>query len=392
MMVTRKTMLASLFALILFLIPAAMNSTFVSAQPETSSLKMVSLNVDGKYYDLPYLMEDAELIDVEFNRGTIILNIESDQQNAGFIEMAFPVDLIRQLHPQLSGDRNLDSLEVYVSSKSLEQTLAFAGSRVTISGEFPRGTEQIYVSPTLLAAQVPLLILDVPEKWGNSPGDEIEIRAVATGIDTEQELPISVALVDSLNKQIAMTTVTAKVDEEFTISMEIPRESRGGFVDVIGTMDLSNHPDVNGYDYIYLDSPGFFKIRTEGNEQAIHISSNSSVYEPFLMKENKLLGLLVSGQGEGTTHTTLITPRAVIDGGLASTADWDGFESDLTSNSTHSVVEMRYPSVESASLIQITGTTVMPEFGALAAGVAAIALGVVIITFKISSSKLGPYR
>ncbi|MGI0035668.1 MAG: hypothetical protein ACRD98_07360, partial [Nitrososphaera sp.] len=128
-----------------------------------------------------------------------------------------------------------------------------------------------------------------------------------------------------------------------------------------------------------------YSLRTHEVSEVFQIISNSTFYEPYFLKNARILGLFVSGAG-GTNGTASMAFKHSLLGGDLELMIAMPATSSLQSNSTHSTVDINYRHDGSIQRIEVVGTTAIPEFGALALITLAIVIGFVSAFMRIQTT------
>ena len=105
-----------------------------------------------------------------------------------------------------------------------------------------------------------------------------------------------------------------------------------------------------------------YKIKIDENEQTVGISSNSTSYEPFFLKQAKTLVVLATGEAQTVGHMELQIPHTLLGGQMQVLTDKKLADVILQKNDTHSIINIDYQHDNSPVIIEVSGTTAVPEF------------------------------
>jgi|GEM_PF-4170967 len=368
-----RLLMASVLAACLFQ-SAVHGTTFGQSNQDESVIESVKVGFEGTEYIIAYkaLMVNIERVVVD--QFAIVISVNSEQE--GTLEIAIPYELIKAVWPDLSS-ATTTALNIDVDGQFVEFQTTSVGSMKTFSVEVPVGTESISILGTLIPADIPSITVGTSSRW-TEPGSEVPIGGRLWNLIESDSIPIAVSVVDSMGIEIWNGSATTNQTGHFSASFPLSSGSSGGSYEILA--ELRNHPeyqDTQGYGYFYANSPGPFKVTADGISKVFYVSSNSVSYEPFLMKENKILGLIITGDVESNGMTEIVLPHDLLGGNLSAIGTGSALE--VRSNATHSTVELRYDSSSQPIVVGIMGTTVIPEFGPVSA---------LILAFVMSSATI----
>lgn len=355
---------------ILAIIPLLINPSIIYAQGNESEshIQIYKLIHAGKEFDIPYIIFGGQLKEIkvvgEMVERTMILSVTTDIEKRGSLDIALPFELIKMFHPAATSDKNLESIIVLADGELVKHDISLIGSRVTVSIDFPIfGAEEIEIKGTFLPAEHPSIVLETSKKWYKQ-NDKIEIAGKISGVEPIADINIRIEVHDALDNVVTNELVKTDQSGRFLLTTKIPDVVTGGLYEISGEIVRLPIQRTKGFDFFYVNAPGFYKVSTEGLQQTFFISSNSSSYEPFFMKKAKTLGLLITGQQSTTGQTKLEIPHSMLDGEIALSHNTKNFQYVVDKNSTHSIITLHYLHKRSALVTEIVGSTVIPEFPA----------------------------
>jgi hypothetical protein len=362
---------------------AVHGTAFAQSDQDESVIESVKVGFEGTEYVIAYkaLMVNIERIVVD--QFAIVIAASSEEE--GRLEISIPYELIKAVWPDLSSAATT-ALNIDIDGEFVEFQTTSVGSMKTFSLEVPVGAESISIHGTLIPADIPSITIGTSSRW-SEPGSEVAIGGRLWNLIEPGSIPIAIRVVDSTGSEIWNGSATTNQTGHFGASFSLSSGSSGGSYEILA--ELRNHPeyqDTQGYGYFYVNSPGSFKVTSDGISKVFYVSSNSASYEPFLMKENKILGLIITGDVEPNGITTMVLPHDLLGGNLSTIGMDSAFE--VQSNATHSTVELRYDSSSQPIVVGIMGTTVIPEFGPVSALILAFVIsGVTIASLSMRKAR-----
>jgi hypothetical protein len=124
-------------------------------------------------------------------------------------------------------------------------------------------------------------------------------------------------------------------------------------------------------------------ISTDGAGGIFYVTSNSTTYEPFFFKKQKILGLVVTGEGETPGSSQLRIPHHVLDGNIS--AINSGLGLDTIRNSTHSITELQYVHERQEFAVGVIGSSAIPEY--VSTSIVTMALSLAIAAIVIMAKR-----
>ncbi|MGI0015653.1 MAG: hypothetical protein ACREBU_19730, partial [Nitrososphaera sp.] len=308
------------------------------------------------------------------------------RQERGFAEFAIPYEVFKLFWSRIAGSEDdLEGLVVVVDNNIVAHDLTFMGARNTISIELPPGSRIVEINSVVLPSKRPEMTLASSSLWV-SPGDSLRVNGTVSNIDRISDISITVKVQDALGNIIYDNKTRTDANGNYAASIIIPEVSVGGLFEISATPILDKVPRLEGRDAFYVNAePALYSLRTHEVSDVFQIISNSTFYEPYFLKNARILGLFVSGAG-GTNGTASMAFKHSLLGGDLELMIAMPATSSLQSNSTHSTVDINYRHDGSIQRIEVVGTTAIPEFGALALITLAIVIGFVSAFMRIQTT------
>ncbi len=378
--------LALHFICLLVLIPV---KSYAQSEPLTSPVDVYELDYNGRKFTIPYVISSGELERIELRNGSLAITVDT-RTESGSAEFSMPYELFKLFWKHIAGSEDaLEGLVVMADNNSVHHELTLMGARNTIGFELPAGSRTIEISSVILPAKRPEMTLHSSSLWV-SPGEELKISGTLSNLDNVADISIDLKVRDAQGRFIFSDNNTrTDVNGDFVASVMIPEDSTGGLFTISAIPSLQNVPRLEGRDAFYVKAePSLYSIRSDGVEEAYQVSSTSAFYEPYFLRNAKILGLLVSG-ASGTGGMASIVFRHSLLGGDLKMLDGAPATSSLRSNSTHSMVDIEYRHDSSIQHFDVAGTTAIPEFGAhtLIALTAIMAIVLVLMRVRITKGR-----
>lgn len=339
--------------------------------------KIGTFYLTEKEYPVAIFSTYYQFRDISAHQYGIQVQMDTLSSHDDHIDLSLPYELVEYIWPEVRfSDANLEGLEVFVDGESVPRDVVRLGSRVTLSFDIPAGSETLDIAGGMIAAALPLITLDIDNPTGVvNPGDTISVQGRIDEIGKISNELISVQVKDPFSNVISSQNVTTDKDGRYSSSVSIPLSAVGGSYE-ISTRVPERALSLQALEFFHVSGDGYYYgVEYKGIKEVIFISTNSTLNDVFLMKNAKTLGLAVSGEYRTSGHTTVVLPHSVLGGSLEPFAYPEVQNVAIARNSTHTIIDLDYQ--HETSIVEISGTTVIPEFGA---SVALIASAVAITT------------
>ncbi|MGQ0795613.1 MAG: PEFG-CTERM sorting domain-containing protein [Nitrosopumilaceae archaeon] len=348
----------------LYILAFSLNTIYGQTPEENPHVKIFKLIHDGKEYTIPYVMTNGNITKITVNDyGGLLLNLDTNDK-PGFAELAIPFGLYKFTGNFAISSPKFEQLFVLEDGEEMKNEIFAIGSKGTYSFDLRPQSEEVELLGTSMAAGVHELIIDTPTEWYD-PGSDIVIKGKYTvGGFIQRNATILVEIHDPQNNLVVSNSKLTDENGRFFLATKIPSMVNGGVYKAsaslqAGGTSASGQPI--GNEFFYVRGPSNYKLIAEDKDSNFSISSNSSSYEPFFMKKSKTLALLVNGKDGTTGQMELLIPHSMLDGDLKAYINTQ-FNYSLQKNTTHSIINLDYSHKDSPLVIEITGTTIIPEF------------------------------
>ena len=213
------------------------------------------------------------------------------------------------------------------------------------------------------------------------PGEEVTVKgsiwaSLLADLGGDIDL-ISIQVSDNKGTVVAGEDAGIESDGEYSMNFTLPQDAEQGAytmnatieadADLLGTLDASVAARLKSTAKFEVISPMAFAVNAEGRNFDVNIASNSSSVKAFAFEQaEKKVSFKVEGE-TGTTGVAQVTlPKELLSGELVVSIDGRAVAEDsndviVTSDTASEMtLEINYP--HSEHTIEITGTSVIPEF------------------------------
>jgi len=369
----------SLFLLALTLVIAMGTISYDNGHAE--SVKTFQYELCNEIINIPYASENATVVGIiaDHDFGSVILEIDANDRR-GSLEITLPLLLIAPAWQFREHVFSLEDLFVVDGDGEIvydaEITLV-DDEHFRVSTDFSKGTDYIEIAggnPTMTLPSWAYTHAR-PDKHSVDAGDAINFSASVIPRVAEYGDTITIYAkhyfdgTELFKRTLALEEFTN--DGNFVLSVDIPNDAKSGTYSLfaeLSALDDCGNPikETLELSSVSFDVRGgaFFPVGTiDGKKIMVHMSTNSTTYGISLNLERKTLSMVGVNGEIGTVGTTrIIFQHEVLDGELDATIDGKKTDFTLERNSTHSTITVTYPHIDTERRVEITGTTVIPEF------------------------------
>lgn len=211
------------------------------------------------------------------------------------------------------------------------------------------------------------------------PGDSVKIEGQMSAEmreETESD-SVSVNVMDASGEVVANESATVDSSGNYSIEIDLPANAEEGeytadskievSASVLGLLDADIVAKLESSTQFVVGSSASFDVEASGGEQfEVQITSNSNLSEVELNEEAKTLSFIVEGE-TGTTGAAEVTiPKAMLSGEMTVLIDGELVTAESnevilkSETSADATFEINYS--HSEHTVEVTGTTVAPEF------------------------------
>lgn len=236
------------------------------------------------------------------------------------------------------------------------------------------------------------------------PGDAVTIQGSMSSDMKEKTDPqdVSVKVTDAQGQVVADQKATVDSSGQYTATINLPASAKEGeynvdskieaSASVLGLLSADVVAKMESSTQFVVGSESSYDVKADGGEQfKVDITSNSNVSNVKLDEEAKKVSFTVEGQS-GTKGAAEVTiPKAMLSGSMMVMIDGQAMAKDdvIVKSQTESDVTFEMNYHHSSHQIDVTGTSVVPEFPVSALIMAAAVASVVGMVAAARTGRFG---